>query len=291
MRERFFIGETSGLTPAQLRSGLKRGDWVRVDRDVYRYGPEPATKLDRAIGALIAVNGIATGRLAALLYELDAGGAPVLDAIIGRGQSNTRPGCRRRWIGPDEVLVSGVRCATGLTVIIDLAGELGDLEWEQALESALRKGLLTIQQLEAVLPDLGRRRVPGTARIRRVLALRPVGAPPTESLLETLAVQLIRPISEIPEPTRQYVVEDEHGRFVARVDLAWPELGLFLELDGEKHKDQPLYDASRETAVVAATGWLCARLTWTEVTRYPAATARRLTRIVEQARRRPLTTV
>ena len=285
------MGETSGLTPAQLRSGVKRGDWVRVDRDVYRHGADPATALDRAIGALLAVNGIATGQLGALLYDLDAGGAPILDAIVGRGQSNMRRGCRRRWIGPEEVLVGGIRCASGLTVLIDLAAQLGDLQWEQALESALRKELVTIAQLEAVLPDLGRRRVPGTTRIRRVLALRPAGAPPTESLLETLAVQLVRPIREIPEPTRQYVVEDEHGRFVARVDLAWPELGVFLELDGEKHKDQPLYDASRETAVVAATGWLCARLTWTEVTRYQTTTAHRLVKIIEQARRRPLTAV
>jgi hypothetical protein len=50
-----------------------------------------------------------------------------------------------------------------------------------------------------------------------------------------------------------------------------------------------VYDARRETAVVAATGWLCGRFTWHEVVRLPTVTERRLAAIAEQAHRRPLT--
>lgn len=75
-----------------------------------------------------------------------------------------------------------------------------------------------------------------------------------------------------------------HG---TRLDTAGPDLGLFAELDGEHHKDQPVYDARRETAVVAATGWLCGRFTWTEVVHTPNSTARRLAALADQARRRP----
>ena len=146
----------------------------------------------------------------------------------------------------------------------------------------MRKRLTTADEVAAA--DVRR----GAARIRRVLSLRPPGAPPTESLLETLMVQLIRRIPGVPEPTRQYVVYDEHGVFVARVDLCWPELGVFIELDGQGHAGQPVYDANRETAVVAATGWLCGRFTWKEVTALWVPTARRLAAIVEQARRRPI---
>ena len=78
------------------------------------------------------------------------------------------------------------------------------------------------------------------------------------------------------------------GFFVARVDLSWPELGLFIELDGQHHKDQPVYDARRETAVVATTGWLCGRFTWYEVVHLRGVTARRLRQLAGQARRRPL---
>jgi very-short-patch-repair endonuclease len=81
-------------------------------------------------------------------------------------------------------------------------------------------------------------------------------------------------------------VYDEFGQFVARVDLAWPELNLFIELDGQHHLGQPVYDARRQTAVTAATGWLCGRFTWDEVTRYPVSTAKRLAALAAQGRRR-----
>jgi very-short-patch-repair endonuclease len=103
-------------------------------------------------------------------------------------------------------------------------------------------------------------------------------------------VQLARAVPGLGEPERQLVIHNEHGEFVARVDLAWPRLGLFVELDGQHHRGQPVYDASRETAVVAATGWLCGRFTWTEVVRHPAHTARRVAQLSHQAHRRPLPT-
>src|SRR5439155_20951932 len=120
------------------------------------------------------------------------------------------------------------------------------------------------------------------------LALRRPGAPATGSLLETLMVQLARHVDGLCPPKRQVEIRNRQGEFVAYVDLAWPDLGIFIELDGQQHKDQPVYDARRENAVVAATGWLCARFTWTEVVRYPVSTARRLAALADQARRRPV---
>jgi very-short-patch-repair endonuclease len=87
---------------------------------------------------------------------------------------------------------------------------------------------------------------------------------------------------------RQFAVRDRTGRIVAYLDLAWPDLGLFIELDGQHHRGQPVYDSSRETLVVARTGWLCGRFTWFEVAEYPKATAHRLAELATQARRRPV---
>lgn len=98
-------------------------------------------------------------------------------------------------------------------------------------------------------------------------------------------VQLLRTVPGLPEPERQVRVENAHGDFVAFVDLAYPSPGLFLELDGEKHTGQPVYDARRETAVVAATGWLPGRFTWTEVVRLPTSTGRRVAALFDQASR------
>jgi very-short-patch-repair endonuclease len=263
-----------GITRDALRWGETTGRWRRIERGVYGVGPEPPSQLDIARARVIASGGAARGGLAGVLHDLDS-------------VRLTLPGRRLADAGDNLTVVGGVACANGLLTLVDLAATLDDDTWEQVLESALRTKLTTVLDLEAAVPDLGRARVPGTSRIRRVLARRPHGAPPTESLLETLLLQMARAVPMLGDLDRQVEVFDEHGLFVARVDLAKLDLGLFFELDGQHHLGQPVYDASRETAVVAATGWLCGRFTWREVTRTPRTTVRRLTGVAAQAERRP----
>jgi hypothetical protein len=263
-----------GLTRSALRWGERSGRWRRVDRGVYVEGSAAPDRLDRARARVVAVGGVASGRLAGMLHRLD-----------GITEPDERPLRRRELDAGHVVTMHGIRCTDGLQTLVDLAAELDDRVWEHSLESALRMRLTSIAEIEAALPALGRARTPGLRRIRRVLALRPDGAPPTESLLETLMVQLVRELDCLPEPTRQHEVVDAHGAFVARLDLSWPELGLFVELDGQHHAGQPLYDARRETAVVAATGWLPGRFTWREVVHLPHSTSRRLVALAAQARR------
>lgn len=285
MRSQFFTAEESGMSRSQLRWGEQRGRWRRVAGSVYVIGPDLPTAPDRALAAVVATGGVASGSLAGVLLGLDSVVLRRPDVTVDPARSHARTRVRRRELSPERVVhVLGFPCTNGLQTLIDLAAEVSDAVWEQALESALRKHLVTVDELSAALPELGRARVPGTRRIRAVLAIRPPGAPPTESLLETLCVQLTRGVPGLGEPVRQLVITDASGEFVARVDLAWPELGLFLELDGQHHAGQPLYDARRETAIVAATGWLPGRFTWDEVTRHPVATSRRLQELARRAR-------
>ena len=252
-----------------LKWGVQAGQWVRVTRSVYAEGAAPPTALDRERAAVLARYTVARGALGGVLLGLDS---VVLDG---------RP-TRERMVAIAHV-IEGVPCASATQILVDLAALLDDDRWEQALESALRKGLTTVAEIESLLPELGRARIPGTRRIRRVLGRRPQGAPPTESLLETLALQLAR-ATPLGEMVRQHEVTSAHGTFVARVDLCRPDLGVFLELDGQQHAGQPVYDAARETAVVAATGWLPGRFTWHAVTRTPRWTQRVMTDLAERAR-------
>ena len=101
-------------------------------------------------------------------------------------------------------------------------------------------------------------------------------------------VQLIRLDRRLPTPSRQVEVFNDCNEFEARVDLAWPELGVFLELDGQQHAGQPVYDANRQTRVVAETGWLVGRFTWTEVKFNRNQTLRRLAKLLDMSRNRQL---
>jgi very-short-patch-repair endonuclease len=251
-----------------------------VIHGIYAEGPEPPTPFDVALARMRRGGAPTWGLVAARLYDLDAVHDLDPPDIIKRR--------RAQDLGGEARLVRGVLCTSPLQVMIDLATFLDDDRWEQANESGLHQKLFTIEEELALLAELTERRTPGVARIRRVLALRPEGAAPTESRLETIAVQLTRKADGVPEPTRQHVVHNRHGDFVARLDLSWPDLGGFLELDGLGHRNQPVYDATRESAVVNATGWLPNRMTWREAYNNARWATRRLNEFLDQVRRRPM---
>ncbi|HVV35367.1 MAG TPA: hypothetical protein VHC63_02105 [Acidimicrobiales bacterium] len=271
---REFIAE--GHTKKELEWALKVGRIHRVAHGWYLEGGAEPTAFERQLGRMLAADGMATSLVAGRMLGLD--GIELRD--------NDTPRLRCTPVCPEPIRVDGVWCTDALQTLVDIAPLVDDLVFEQALECALHKKLLDIEQLTDALPLLAAVRAPGTARIKRVLALRPKGAPPTESLLETLMVQLARQVEDVPEPDRHVVVNNEDGRFVARVDLAWCAIGAFNELDGQGHKDQPVYDAVRQTNVVIATGWLCGRFTWREVRHNPIPTGRRLRAFMASARRR-----
>lgn len=80
----------------------------------------------------------------------------------------------------------------------------------------------------------------------------------------------------LPRPEVQYEVRDSSGRVVARLDFAWPRLGVWLEFDGhvkyekllkpgERASDVVLRERDRERDVARLTGWRCIRITWADL--------------------------
>ena len=270
------LGE--GGTRDSLKWGLRVGKWSRLDTSVYIEGTDPPTWFELALARMLAWKTPVWGTVAGQLYEFDA----------MHEHRHVLPSRRQtQWLDHTLVALHGYECTSALQTVIDIAYEVDNVVWEQVLESGLRKKLFSIPDIERLLPLIKHSRRHGSPVIRRVLDRRPAGAPPTGSYLETLMVQLARRMA-LPDPVRQYRVENRYGDFVAFVDLCWPELGVFIELDGERHKDQPKYDANRETRVVAATGWLCGRFTYSEVRFNPTASGRRLAEVLNQGQRRPV---
>lgn len=266
-----------GGTWDQLRSLVAVGLYCRVVHGVYADAPGDASVFEKALGRMLHRREPAWGTVAAVMHGFD-----------GVEATEQLPRRRSSLVDGSVSLVDGHACTSPLQTLIDIAPMVSDDVWEQALEFTLRKKLVSLGELLGIVPSLSKSRVHGVRRMRRVLAARPLGAQPTESRLETLFIQAARLVPDLPPPVRQYRVVNRHGSFVARVDLCWPDLGIFVELDGQHHKDQPVYDAARETAVVAATGWLCGRFTWRQVARTPRTSARQLAELVDQARLRPV---
>jgi hypothetical protein len=165
------------------------------------------TPLERAVAVVVATGGVASGRLAGVLLGLDSVVLDGPDVTVPSTCSGRRNGVRRRDLPPERVTtVDGIRCTDALQTLVDLAAIIDDPTWEQALESALRRRLTSVEALEHALDTVRRSRTPGAKRIQRVLAARPCGAQPTESLLETLMVQLARDVPGLRDPVRQLVV-------------------------------------------------------------------------------------
>jgi len=276
-----------GLTRAALRWGEKAGKWRKLVPGAFGMGAEVPRSLDVVRATVIVSKGVAYSTLAAVLLDLDGVKFQGLQMIVGPNGNARRGGTSRRVVNEKHVIVvHGVRCTDGVTTLRDLAAVVDDLVWEQALESAHRQKHVSHDDIESLRAYGARSRTEAALRIRRVLARRPPGTPATGSLLETLMLQLARHVLGLGEPVRQYPIEDAFGIIVAYADLAWPAIGLFIELDGEQHKGQRVYDATRETLIVSLTGWLPGRFTWTEVTRFPKHTVRRLTALAAQGRGR-----
>jgi hypothetical protein len=107
--------------------------------------------------------------------------------------------------------------------------------------------------------------------------------PRIESVGESRTLHLILR-SGLPAPEPQYAITDGSGREVARVDFAWPELGVFLEFDGMVKYEKLLKPGESASAVVVAekkreslicrmTGWRCIRITWGDLSRPEATVA------------------
>jgi hypothetical protein len=100
----------------------------------------------------------------------------------------------------------------------------------------------------------------------------------------------------IPRPEPQVEVFDDMGNLLGIVDFLWRELGVFLEVDGrakyERHRkpgetlDEFLMrEKRREEQICLATGWICIRITWSDLER-PVALARRIRKVLESRTRR-----
>ncbi|WP_141012596.1 type IV toxin-antitoxin system AbiEi family antitoxin domain-containing protein [Nocardioides sambongensis] len=180
-------------------------------------------------------------------------------------------------------LTSGTRTALDMIALADVPHAL------VTVNGLLHAGETTMEDLERRVR--GMRHDPHTLATPVVLALADRRC---ESAGESLALHLCW-TGHLPRPELQYEVRDRHGRIVARLDFAWPELGLFMEFDGrakyERHRrdgesvaDAVLREKAREDLVRELTGWRCIRIVWADLFR-PTATVGRIHRAMAAGRR------
>lgn len=220
--------------------------------------------------ALAQTGGIASHQDAALLWGLEL-------ALPGTGRHVTVPRCRsgrssagvtahRADVPAVDVQVrAGIPLTSVVRTLFDLCRALPLAEAVVAVDSALRRRLVTAQELAGALSSLPGGR--GRPRVRAVLAL---VDPASGSVLESLCrVLLVR--AGLTPPATQLEVRGSRGVLVGRVDFAWPEARLVVEVDGFAfHADRDSYRADRRrTNELVLAGWRVLRFSWEDVVGAP----------------------
>ncbi|MGH2727232.1 MAG: DUF559 domain-containing protein [Actinomycetota bacterium] len=243
-----------------------------------------------AAGALWLGEGSAVSRrAAAMLWHLDGiDSAPAEFCTVGRRRSSD-PSLkvhRTRSLSADEIVRIGLLPVTSVTrTLLDICAVVRPKSVELALESALRRGLVTIPKLAEALDRSGRTHA-GRGVLRLLLNEFPDEA--TESALEALLWRCFREQS-VPLPSRQHEVRDRAGRLVARLDFAYPECLLAIEADGDEFhssRQQRLRDRARQNALIGM-GWTVFRVAWEDVVRHPRKVADDVQSLLGRCARNP----
>ena len=169
----------------------------------------------------------------------------------------------------DVTTIDGIPVTTPARTLIDLASVAPKDLVEEALDDALRRGLVSLGRLRRAMSNMGRGRA-GAAVMRALLDARD-GSPTPESVFETRLLRALKK-SGLPTPVVQHRVLNG-GRLVAVVDFAYPEARLAIEADGYRWRSgRTRWDRDRERRNrLTLLGWLVIHVTWTDLTRRQAA--------------------
>jgi very-short-patch-repair endonuclease len=164
----------------------------------------------------------------------------------------------------DIVDLAGVPVTSAVRTAFDLARTLDHVAAVVVIDTMLARHVLQLSDVVAYAQ--AHRGWPGVGRALRVFR----GAEPrSESPMET-RLRLVIVAGGLPRPVAQYDVRDPAGRFVARVDLAYPQWRIAIEYDGDYHRDRQTYrDDQRRANALRVAGWTILRFTAADVWRRP----------------------
>jgi very-short-patch-repair endonuclease len=184
---------------------------------------------------------------------------------------------RSRRGAPDRIRL--VRCALGVRDIValadipvtspertafDIARRWDRIDAVVTIDAMLGRYVLTLDDHRAYAD--AHRGWPGAAAARLII---PLLEPRTESLMES-RVRLVIVDGGLPRPVAQFEVRDSIGRFIGRVDLAYPQWRIAIEYDGDHHRGREEYrDDQRRANALRVAGWTVLRFTASDLWRRP----------------------
>ncbi|HET7530431.1 MAG TPA: DUF559 domain-containing protein [Mycobacteriales bacterium] len=255
LRDRPFTraqARAAGLTDKSLASS----PWRQVFRTVWVHEDVADSRELRLAAARLVIPeyGVLCGLTAAWVLGVDVRREADLDVHVGfpKGRRiRKREGlqvCQESLDESDWCLVDGVRVTTPLRTAFDCLRWLPGGERIVVADALTHAELVSLDELRAYFASKRRLR---NLRIGELLL--DAVEPKSESPMET-RTRLVLVGRGLPRPEAQWEICTPAGVFVARADLAYPELKVAVEYDGAWHSKQREAD-DRRRAAMRALGW------------------------------------
>ena len=274
------------LTWGQLRHSA----WRRLLPDVYVAADVELDHRLRCRAALVYAGaprpGVAiSGMSAAACWGVDllSPAAPVELIVPPDVRLDSRPGqvrLIRSRLRPEEITTLGtITLTTPERTAFDVVRWSERVDGIAALDAMLHSRVVQMAALSSCRATIGHG--PGTRLFSDALA---VAEPLAESPMETRS-RLVLIDAGLPRPVAQFVVRDGAGRFVARVDLAYPVERVALEYEGDHHRERDTFrrDIDRLNALTAL-DWVVVRATARDIYRDSDQLVRRVGELLRRRR-------
>jgi hypothetical protein len=232
----------AGLTQAQITSLLRRGVWFEIRPGVYAVAGAPASWEQMVLATVLATapesyaSHRTGGRLWNIRYVELPGFIEVVKAIELKTRMSGVVGRRSKELfDADLTTRGGIPCVTAARALVDVAGTMTRTQLGKALDDLLRRKLCTLDDVRRCVGRLHAGPGRPLRGMHRALAERWSGYDPGESDLETRAVRAIA-AAGLPLPRQQHRMILGGKR--VRIDLAYPELKIAIEVDSWEYHGQ-----------------------------------------------------
>lgn len=278
-----------GLTDRMISRRLANGTWVRMAPQVFRLAGATPTWLAKQRGAALSVGGLASHRSAARLHGIPGYGTQRTEVTIDSRRSlQHRPGVaiyRSKQLHlAQPVDIRGVP-VTGIgRTVLDLASVVSDTRLEEALDHVVGQRKVSWPDLYEVLVRHAARGRNGCRSFRALLDQRYGDTELPDSIFNRRVGRLLTDVLLNESLRFEYNVLDADGKFITRVDLAFPEHRLAIECDSVKfhlNRDSFVRDRRRQNRLTNAS-WTVLNFTWWDFVDKPSelvATVRQALRV------------
>ena len=252
----------AGLSKDAVRRRVQWGFWRRCSPGVYFVDDRPFGDAARIRAAVWSYgdNAVASGLAAAWWHGMTKFAPATVEVTVPRDSNGrARPGTRvrrRSLAAADITALRGLRVTAVPLTVIEAATRKGG--GAKLLDSALQRDVELGALWRAQLRNKGRY---GSPAARRLLHAADGGA---RSAAERIFLRLVQDAGITGWKANHPVAG-------FRVDVAFPELKVAIEIDGLAfHSDAEdfQHDRSRQNAIALA-GWQVLRFTWLDLTEYP----------------------